>query len=203
MPRGRKSQGAGDVFTIRITADLRSRLQRVADGKSGSLNNEIRRRLERSFDDDKKINERFGDLRTFAFFRLLHLVVEVVGSGRYGTARSKFWLDDRYQYLQVATAIQTLLDAIEPAGPKAPKDESPPESVGILIAEHVFGSIKAANPSARTALPAILQDALESAFPAEVEAGIYAQLEKHLDRAPDNFFMSAFRRQVLAGRKRQ
>lgn len=187
----RKSEGAGNVLSIRIDDELRKRLQQAADEKGHSLNKEIRLRLERASRDEWRIHQFFGDPKTYFFFRLLHLAVRMLG--QYGARRRKFWLDDRYQYVQVATAIKTTLDALEPAGPRHVRGEADPETVGHMIAGHVFESIKAEDHNWPERLKD-LKDILESTFEPDVYAGVRQFLGDYLERAPSNVILAGLRR---------
>lgn len=140
MPKRSKSGEAGAIFSIRMPASLRVQLERAAAENGRTLNKEIRARLRQSLESDKVV-EGFGGRRSYAFFRLLSLLRPMDFS-----RKRRHWLDDRYLYAQVATAIQVVLLALEPKkGAYKPKDQPNPEFVGLQTAACVLKGVRDAS----------------------------------------------------------
>jgi hypothetical protein len=188
MPRGRKSQGAGEHLSIRVPADLREKLGRSAEKKGHSLNNEIRRRLSQSFANDEQTAAAYGDVRTKAFFRLLSFSVGLLGV--HAAPRRKFWLDDRYQFRQVDTAIQALLAAFEPAKGQSPRSQPAPEFTGLLNATHALDAVR---DSEVEYWRGDIVDTLDAPLGPHVAAAVSEALKSYLGRTPQDLH-AAFRR---------
>jgi hypothetical protein len=120
VPRGEYA-GKSSVFSTRIRPDLRQKLEQGAKQSGRSLSQEIEHRLRRSFVEDEKISETFGDRRTFLIMKMIAMGIHLP---RIREEAEVSWLDDPYYFdLSIGTAL-SILEAIRPKGEvKLPENE--------------------------------------------------------------------------------
>ncbi|WP_149312282.1 hypothetical protein [Methylobacterium sp. P1-11] len=101
------------VLSVRITSDLRSRLDEEVVKNGKGLSREVEHRLRRSFYDDDKINDYFGSRRDYAILKLIHSSIEAVTNLEDPNAD---WTKDPYLFNQAVQAVSTVLEMIRPKG---------------------------------------------------------------------------------------
>jgi len=103
---GRKPQGKfkGNyaVLNLRVTPDVRSGLERAAKQSGASLSQEAQRRLDNSFEEDRRARKRRPDLRalTVAITMLAEHVERATG---------KHWQDDAFTMQALQAGIEFLI----------------------------------------------------------------------------------------------
>jgi hypothetical protein len=111
-PRGEYA-GKSSVFSTRIRPDLRRKLEQGAKQSGRSLSQEIEHRLRRSFVEDEKISDTFGDRRTFLIMKMIAMGIQ---HPRISQESEVSWLDDPFYFdLSIGTAL-AILEAIRPKG---------------------------------------------------------------------------------------
>ena len=124
-------------FSIRISADMKARLQASAQEHKKKLNGEIHSRLERSLSriSTDVMSDAFGGNRTFFFMMLLAQVVTSIEAVTQPVVPSKRengkWLNDPFIFAKVREGFEEVLDQIQPKG-----KETPPEKM-LMPSEHV------------------------------------------------------------------
>ncbi len=108
-PKGEYA-GKSSVFSTRIRPDLRKSLERAAKTSGRSLSQEVEHRLRRSFVEDDKIADAFGDRRTY---RLMRLMSDAIYLSR-GHGDDENWLDDPFRFRVALAAMHSVVTAIEP-----------------------------------------------------------------------------------------
>jgi hypothetical protein len=113
MPKGPAPKGeyAGksSVFSTRIRPDLRKNLEKAANQSGRSISQEVEYRLRRSFIEDERIAEAFGDRETY---RLMRMLADAV---HFAEVRLKQrWLDDPETFQTAITAMSQMLRAVAP-----------------------------------------------------------------------------------------
>lgn len=179
MARGRKPKGEysgkNAVFSTRITDELRQQLKEASKTSGRSLSQEVEYRLRRSFDTDRNITKTFGDIRNYAFFRLLDLIVKETRAA--DLIHPSFWLDDPFRYQQAVVAITAALEVFRPRL-KLPKGTEKAHealySLGLLAAGAVLNDIRTADPKNWDEF--------------SPEIGVQESLKDLVERIPENFF---------------
>jgi hypothetical protein len=129
VPRGEYA-GKSSVFSTRIRPDLRQKLEEGAKKSGRSLSQEIEHRLRRSFVEEEKISDAFGDRRTFLIMKLIAMGINYPKSNG---ERNVSWLDDAYYFdLSIGTAL-SILEAIRPKDDKTAL--APENDIVRLVAE--------------------------------------------------------------------
>jgi hypothetical protein len=121
-PKG-EYDNKSQVFSTRIRPDTRLALSEAAEKSGRSLSQEVEHRLVRSFDEEQKLTDVFGDRRTFSVMRLLaSSLAQLHNLDDWSTPTH--WLDDPRAFDQAILCIMTVLEAYRPHGPIPPaKDE--------------------------------------------------------------------------------
>jgi len=110
-PRG-EYVGKSSVFSTRIRPDLRQKLEQGAKKSGRSLSQEIEHRLRRSFVEDEKIAERFGDRKTFLLLELMAKAIQFKDAdGQPGR-----WLESPDDFEIAIAAALAVLEAVRPKG---------------------------------------------------------------------------------------
>src|SRR4051794_14659045 len=144
-PRG-EYVGKSSVFSTRIRPDLRQKLEQGAKKSGRSLSQEIEHRLRRSFVEDEKIAERFGDRKTFLLLELMAKAIQFKGTeGKPGE-----WLENPDDFELAIAAALAVLEAVRPKG--FVDRDNPFLQVATRyqaenIANEIWHAIKAANPA--------------------------------------------------------
>jgi hypothetical protein len=121
-PQG-EYENKSQVLSTRIRADTRRALVNAAQKSGRSLSQEIEHRLIRSFDEEQKLIDVFGDRRTFSVMRLLATSLAQLRNLDDWSAPDH-WLDDPRAFDQATLCISKVLAAYRPQGPIPPaKDE--------------------------------------------------------------------------------
>jgi hypothetical protein len=128
--RGRPPKGEhrelSAVLTMRIRADTRAALERIARKNGLSLGQQAERLLRGALDEPKEIEKRFGSERAYAIWRALAEAVKNTSAycaKHRGGIRDdgNYWLNDAWAFDQSFRAIGKMLAAFAPAGdPKPP-----------------------------------------------------------------------------------
>jgi hypothetical protein len=156
--RGRKPQGnykhKTQVFSTRITADLREALETAAKTSGHSISQEVEHRLRRSFLNDREITSVFGNRRNYAVLKMISALMEIMrpavpwsfsgvdSDAAAGTDPQKDWLDDPYAFDQLLKAVSGVMEELRPLGPPvAPLSNNPIEN----FANETEGSRRAAD----------------------------------------------------------
>jgi hypothetical protein len=148
---------------IRMKEALRRRLETESRKHAVSLNAEMVRRLERSFEADERIEGAFGDPREYGLALLLSSAVRLAGEeAMKQSGRPGHWLSDPYGYATAIRAAVRVFYATSPAGPLvqlAPLSNRPfPRSieetltfslVGPSMANSVLDKVRTASPDDR------------------------------------------------------
>jgi hypothetical protein len=103
---GRKPQGKfkGNyaVLNLRVTPETRSALERAAKKSGDSLSQEAQRRLDSTFEEDRRTRKKRNDLRALA--TAITMVAEYVER-----ATDKFWQDDAFTTQALQASIEFLI----------------------------------------------------------------------------------------------
>jgi hypothetical protein len=147
-PKGEYA-GKSSVFSTRIRPDLRKWLEKATKQSGRSLSQEVEHRLRRSFVEDDKIAEAFGDRRTF---RLMRMMADAIHLTEEKDAEAGDWLSNPYSFHVALNAALSVLRAVEPPGLWGDEDaiatfESNVESAGQAHAEKVWHGVASAKAS--------------------------------------------------------
>jgi hypothetical protein len=119
-PKGEFSDKS-QVFSTRISAELRARLEQSAKKSGSTLSREVEYRLRRSFVDDDAALEKFGSRRNRAVLKMLAAAMQTV----YNPQRPKAdWLDDPWLFEQCRLTLQSVLESVRPKGDIQPLSDS-------------------------------------------------------------------------------
>jgi hypothetical protein len=118
-------------LTLRLKESLRSELERSAKERGASLNSEVVHRLERSFDQDQRLEDVFGSADLFGLLRAVGTAMDAAGKyAGFMSTRSpegaRGWIDHPYAYDQAVQAAERVLDALRPHGEVEVPDGRPP-----------------------------------------------------------------------------
>jgi hypothetical protein len=135
-PKGEYA-GKSSVFSTRIRPDLRKRLEKAAKTSGRSLSQEVEHRLRRSFVEDDKIADAFGDRRTYRLMRLMSDAIQLSQNN------AENWLDDPYRFRVALAAMRSVVEAIQPDTPSRDvvdyaNRESATGAVGAAIAAKIW-----------------------------------------------------------------
>jgi hypothetical protein len=111
-PRG-EYVGKSSVFSTRIRPDLRQKLEQAAKKSGRSLSQEIEHRLRRTFVEDEKTAENFGDRRTFLLMRMMAMAIRFKGDDD----QPGKWLENPEDFEIAIAAALSVLEAVRPPGP--------------------------------------------------------------------------------------
>ena len=148
MAKGRAPKGEyvgkSSVFSTRIRPDLKKKLEQAAKRSGRSLSQEIEHRLSRSFIEDDKIAEMFGDRRTFVLMRMM---ADAIHFGR--ETPNQTWLDNPEEFQKALSAALHVLEAIRPQGvwPAGALPEQHQAARGQNAAFNVWRAVKRADPA--------------------------------------------------------
>jgi hypothetical protein len=148
-PKGEYA-GKSSVFSTRIRPDLRKSLERAAKTSGRSLSQEVEYRLRRSFVEDDKIADAFGDRRTY---RLMRMISDAIHLSQDYESAKKNWLDNYSRFHQALAVMGSVVAAIEPHPPPSLGEandadvQRAPAAVGAAIAGKVWSGVVKANPS--------------------------------------------------------
>lgn len=102
------------VLSVRITSDLRERLDEEIAQSGKGLSREVEHRLRRSFyESDDKITNYFGSRRDYAILKLIHSAIEATVNLKQPNAD---WTKDPYLFNQAVRSINTVLEMFRPEG---------------------------------------------------------------------------------------
>lgn len=164
-------------LSVRAKESLRAALEEAADGNNVSMNAEVVRRLERSFERDREL----GDDRTRPLATMIANVLQLVQQS--GAPK---WLEDPQEFDYAIAAVVAAMRSVRPRGPDATGDSS-----DVLMWHHVISKVNGET----LALP-ILQEIIASPH-ADADFGALApRLREYTERLLEN------RKQVKARIKR-
>ncbi|RWM08944.1 hypothetical protein [Mesorhizobium sp.] len=124
--------GPSVVFSSRMAPELKAELEKAAAARGGTLSDEIQRRLRRTFSDDEKIADNFGDSQTYMMMRTIALAVQWSGVGTAGLGN---WLSDPAWFDNAVKTINRLLEAVRPEGDPRPNIKGPsPSDIDAVLA---------------------------------------------------------------------
>ena len=144
-PRG-EYVGKSSVFSTRIRPDLRQKLEQGAKKSGRSLSQEIEHRLRRTFVEDEKISENFGDRRTFLLMRMMAMAIRFRGDDD----QPGEWLENPDAFEIAIAAALSVLEAVRPPGPVDSGNPFLAHSVKMKaagISFDIWNEIKKANPA--------------------------------------------------------
>src|SRR5713226_8088659 len=126
MPRKRKEADTVQI-SVRAKEPLRLQLEAAAKARGVSMNNEIIDRLQRSFENDRRIEEIFGGRDVYGMMRVIAAAVHETGlsAGFFATSSlegAKGWLRNPWAYDQAVRAALRVFEALRPAGDPSPPD---------------------------------------------------------------------------------
>jgi hypothetical protein len=114
MPKGPSPKGEyvgkSSVFSTRIRPDLRKRLEQAAKLSGRSLSQEVEHRLRRSFIEDDKIADAFGDRRTYRLMRMMADAIHMSNDKEDPEA----WLKDPVTFVKAIASATDILESIRP-----------------------------------------------------------------------------------------
>ena len=130
------------VFGSRIREDTWKLLQQAAATSGRSISQEFEHRLRRGLDDDKAIEDAFGDRRTFAVMKMAALAA--VNSAMLDPINSKVhWTANAESFDRALNAVVEVLKAFRPHQPKA----AAMRLEGAAPALEIVRQIQAADPT--------------------------------------------------------
>jgi hypothetical protein len=143
---------AGELRPVmaRIPEGLRRRLARAASAVPRSMNAEMVHRLQRSFDDDQRLEEVWGSREVYGLMRIIAEAIQRTGqsAGFYSTRTvegAEGWLTQPWAYDQAKQAAMRVLEALRPPGdPTAPAPEL--STLGRGFASGVLNDIARGTP---------------------------------------------------------
>jgi hypothetical protein len=116
-----REEAATVQLKVRMKEPLRANLEEAARRRGVSMNAETVHRLERSFEQDQRIEDVFGNRDLFGLLRAVAAVMDAAGEvacimfSRRNEA-SRGWLDSPYAYDQAMQAAVRTLDMFRPPG---------------------------------------------------------------------------------------
>lgn len=113
-----KHGGKTQVLSTRIMPDIRARLDEAAKESGRPLSEEIARRLRRTFEEDERIADNFGDRQTYMLMQAIALAIRWQ-SGFPATRPMVHWLSEPGLFDQAVETINRMLEAIRPPGEPA------------------------------------------------------------------------------------
>jgi hypothetical protein len=109
--------GKSKVFSTRIRPDLRDSLDKAARKSGRSVSQEVEHRLRRTFVEDERISELFGDRQTYLVMRTVAIALERAWNP--GDIRAN-WLNDPFAFDLAMQIVSRVLEAIRPPGEIVP-----------------------------------------------------------------------------------
>lgn len=148
-PRMNEEERRTEPVSIRLSKDLRARLEKARHGPEGerSLSHEVEMRLKQSFDLDGQIKKRFGSAGTYWLLQLIASGISLIERNcNRGTEDPKRWLEDRFIFDQVATMADFMLSHFRPSGrtriPKHMRAERFREAYGRDVASYILAGLE-------------------------------------------------------------
>ena len=143
-PKGEYT-GKSSVFSTRIRPDLREELEAATKTSGRSLSQEVEHRLRRSFVEDDKIADAFGDRRTY---RMMRLISDAIHLSQENHHRPNSWLDHSYAFEIAVYAARGVLEAVQPNGPALDDDAlNASAALGDMIAAKIWRDVVKADDS--------------------------------------------------------
>lgn len=100
------------VLSTRISTELRAQLEKAVKRSGLTLSREVEHRLRRSFQEETRYAETFGNKRNYRLMQLVGIAMTLRDPDRRGAD----WLGDPELFVQVLATIHNLLWAVRPAG---------------------------------------------------------------------------------------
>jgi hypothetical protein len=115
--RGRRPKGEYPekkrIFASRMREDTWAKLKEAAAKSGRSISQEFEHRLRRGLDEDEKIEETFGDQRTYA---LMKLAAQAINSRPNLTNQNVHWTADPVLFTQALDLMAKTLSVLQPRG---------------------------------------------------------------------------------------
>jgi len=115
-PKPKEEAARSHIFSVRLRSDLRESLQNAAKQNRRTLSEEIQKRLGRTFFEDEKIADSFGNRRNYLVMRIVALAVQWQWDPFFTMQGD--WLDDPLKFDQAVKTVNLVLKALRPPGPK-------------------------------------------------------------------------------------
>lgn len=143
MPKAPKGEYVGKtaVFSTRIRPDLRSKLEEATKVSGRSLSQEVEHRLRRSFVEDDKIADAFGDRRTYRLMRMMADAMHLSAGSQTD------WLSNPFDFHIAISAALGVLEAVSPEGAMEEESYSDAASLGAITASVIWSKVQAASAS--------------------------------------------------------
>ncbi|BAV45292.1 Uncharacterized protein MLTONO_0389 [Mesorhizobium loti] len=126
--------------------ELKELLEEAAAAKGKTLSHELQVRLARTFTEDEKIADNFGDRQTYMLMRTIALAIQ--WSMLASRPKKQHWLDDPGWFDLAVKTINRLLEAVRPEGPLDDASDDAVEFNQRAIASALWQQVQAADPSA-------------------------------------------------------
>jgi hypothetical protein len=141
-PDARRSKN----FTFRSRAALHQKLGMAAKASGRSISEEIEYRLERSFENERRVYEVFGDRDVYGIMRVIGAAIHEAGSaaGFYATHSldgAAGWLRQPWAYDQAVKAAMRVFDALRPEGDPSPPEQLEHQNLGRGFASGILNEI--------------------------------------------------------------
>src|SRR5262245_25188042 len=105
------------VISTRLQNDTRARLVSAAKAKGRSLSQELEHRLRRTFIEDDKTVEFYGNEKTAAVVKLIGAVIQSTATTISPNSKKKYeWLEHQFVFDSVVAAIRHVLLWFRPGG---------------------------------------------------------------------------------------
>jgi hypothetical protein len=145
-PKG-EYENKSQVLSTRIRADTRKSLTDAATKSGRSLSQEIEHRLRRTFIEDDRMEDAFGNRRNYLLMRLIALALE--GSRNLDNPDAN-WLDDPVCFDLAARCVTKILETLRPTAPLPPATDKNAEAIREILPAHnaavLWYGIMNANP---------------------------------------------------------
>ena len=136
--------GRTAVLSTRLQPDTRARLVAAKEANGRSLSQELEHRLRRTFIEDDKTIEFYGNQQTAAVVKLIGATIQSVAAR--GSAEKKHdWLKEQWLFDDVTSAIVHVLLWFRPGGDSGRREIT--LSSGTDRAERLINEIRSSDPS--------------------------------------------------------
>jgi hypothetical protein len=126
-PQG-EYENKSQVLSTRIRADTRRALVSAAEKSGRSLSQEIEHRLRRTFIEDNRIEDAFGNRRNYLLMRMIALALEGAYNPEPDSSPAN-WLDDPVSFDIATRCANKILEALRPEAPIPPASNDLFESI--------------------------------------------------------------------------
>jgi hypothetical protein len=149
------------VFSTRIRPDTRGRLEAAARAAGRSLSQEFEHRLRRTFTEDDRVIDFFGDPKTAAIVKLIGLVIQSVNRVKGRPSGALPWTEQPHLFDQAVKAVAGVLELFRPPGEVAdPFADVGGDQLGRVAALGLIEDVQLADPTLPIAQRSTRQHAL-------------------------------------------